>query len=211
MDTFKNWAVQESSVGTPVGTYIGECVSLIQQYLSRVFGIPFQARGHAKDWATNANVLSHFDKVNTPQAGDIGVSGATPSNPYAHIWIYLTPNLILEQNGRVPRRVSTGTPYLKPIAILRRKSAPAQGDTDMATNQQIDETISLLGQLIYGKALPDSVFKDWRNLIKNNPNNSLEGLLGILKGSDTNQDALKNQKPKEFEPYSGKQLFVKKG
>lgn len=121
LNQFKDWALKEGSVATPIGTYFGECVSLIQQYLSKVFNIPHQSRGNAKDWATNANVLSHFDKVTTPQAGDIGVSGATSTNPYGHIWIYLTPNQILEQNGKVARRVSISAPYFKPIAVLRRK------------------------------------------------------------------------------------------
>lgn len=121
MDAFKNWAISQGSVATPIGTYVGECVSLVQQYLDRVFGIPFQARGHAKDWPTNGNVLANFDKVSSPQAGDIGVSGATATNPYGHIWIYLSPTQILEQNGRVARRVSVGSAYSNPIAILRKK------------------------------------------------------------------------------------------
>lgn len=121
LSQFISWAINAVSVATPIGTYVGECVSLIQQYLAMVFGIPFQARGHAKDWATNANVLSYFDKVSSPQAGDIGISGPTASNPYGHIWLYTSSNTIIEQNGRVARKVSTGSPYLNPIAILRRK------------------------------------------------------------------------------------------
>lgn len=69
MDAFKNWAVGQGQVATPIGTYLGECISLVQQYLDRVFGIPFQARGHAKDWPTNGNVLANFDRVGSPQAG----------------------------------------------------------------------------------------------------------------------------------------------
>lgn len=139
LQQFKSYAVNAGSVANPgVNTYVGECVSLIQQYLSRVFGIPFQARGHAKDWATNANVLSYFDRVNSPQAGDIGLSGATARNPYGHIWIYLSANQILEQNGRISRRVSTGTWYLSPIAILRRKGAPASGGQTMVDGNMLN-------------------------------------------------------------------------
>lgn len=133
LNTFKNWAVSQGSVATPANTYLGECVSLVQQYINKVYGIPFTPRGHAKDWATNGNVLSYFDKVSSPQAGDIGISGATASNPYGHIWIYTSPTTILEQNGRVSRRVSTGAAY-NPIAILRRKGTPQQGGNNMIPN-----------------------------------------------------------------------------
>mgnify|MGYP003472787759 FL=1 len=121
LDQFKNWAVGQGQVAKTDGTYLGQCVSLINQYLSKVYGIQAGAWGDAKDWATNQNVLRYFDKVSSPQAGDIGVSGATPSNPYGHIWIYLSPTQVLEQSGKVPLRVSVNAPLFKPIAILRRK------------------------------------------------------------------------------------------
>lgn len=119
---FKDWAVSQGSVAKYTdGQYRGQCVSLINQYLARVYGIQAGAWGNAKDWATNGSVLSHFDKVGSPQAGDIGVSGATATNPYGHIWIYLSPTQCLEQNGRTALRVSINAPLFKPIAILRRK------------------------------------------------------------------------------------------
>lgn len=136
LEQFKNWAISQGSVGKFTdGNYIGECVSLINQYLGRVIGIIAGSWGNAKDWATNGEVGKYFDKVSSPQAGDIGVSGATPTNPYGHIWIYLTPNLILEQNGKVSRRVSTSAPYLKPIAILRRKGG-AMSDFSKEANER---------------------------------------------------------------------------
>lgn len=134
LDSFRQYAINAGQVATPAGTYLSQCVSLIQQYLNKVYGIPFTPRGDAKDWATNGNVLSHFDRVGSPQAGDIGISGATASNPYGHIWIYTSPTTILEQNGRVSRRVSTGAAYPNPIAILRRKGTPQQGGNNMIPN-----------------------------------------------------------------------------
>lgn len=131
LEQFQNWALSQGSVAKTDGGYIGECVSLINQYLSKVYGLNAGAWGHAKDWATNPNVLALFDKVGSPQAGDIGVSGAVPTNPYGHIWIYLSPNTIIEQNGRISRRVSVGSAYSNPIAILRRKGTPPQGVVKM--------------------------------------------------------------------------------
>ena len=74
---FGDWALNQGSVANPPPNYkyLGECVSLIQQYLYRVFGIPFQAHAHAKDWAYN--IPNGFTKVNSnPQKGDIVVYGA---------------------------------------------------------------------------------------------------------------------------------------
>lgn len=74
---FGDWALAQVSVANPPpnNKYKGQCVSLIQQYLYRVFGIPFQAYGNAKDWAYN--IPDGFTKVNgTPQKGDIIVYGA---------------------------------------------------------------------------------------------------------------------------------------
>lgn len=134
LNAFKKWAIDQGSVAKFTDAkYKGQCVSLISQYLGRVYGIKAGAWGNAKDWATNAEVAKLFTKVGSPQAGDIGVSGATRTNPYGHIWIYLTPTQILEQNGRVPLRVSIGVPIFKPIAILRRKVQ----EQDMASDRLI--------------------------------------------------------------------------
>lgn len=136
IEEFRAWAQSQGSVAKYTdGKYLGECVSLVNQYLARVNGIQAGAWGNAKDWATNGTVAQYFDKVSSPQAGDIGVSGATSTNPYGHIWIYLTPNLVLEQNGRVARKVSVNAPLFKPIAILRRKGASPGGNVAGIPNE----------------------------------------------------------------------------
>lgn len=135
IEEFRAWAQSQGSVAKYTdGQYKGQCVSLINQYLARVYGIQAGAWGNAKDWATNANVLSYFDKVSSPQAGDIGISGATKTNPYGHIWIYLSPTQVLEQNGRVALRVTVNPPLFSPIAILRRKGT----GSSVATIQNAD-------------------------------------------------------------------------
>ena len=51
---FVEWAKKQGSVANPQkGTFKGQCVSLIQQYLYQVFGKPFKAYGNAKDWINN--------------------------------------------------------------------------------------------------------------------------------------------------------------
>ena len=68
LEQFKNWAVSQGSVAKTNGQYAGECVSLINQYCSKVFGFTAGAWGNAKDWATNGTVAQYFDKVGSPQA-----------------------------------------------------------------------------------------------------------------------------------------------
>ena len=80
LDQFRQWALSQGQVAKIQGDYAGECVSLINQYLYRVYGITAGAWGHAKDWGTSAPVLQYFDRVSNPQAGDI---------------VYWGPNLIL--------------------------------------------------------------------------------------------------------------------
>lgn len=141
MDQFKNQALAQGQVSKYTATgntwkdggYLGQCVSLVNQYCWRVLGVPAAAWGNAKDWATSAPVLQYFDKVGSPQAGDLGVMGANYGGGVGHIFIYLSPTTILEQNGRVSLRVSTGNAYPSPIAILRRKGSPAQGGGNVAT------------------------------------------------------------------------------
>lgn len=159
LEAFKNWAVSQGSVAKTNGGYIGECVSLINQYLSKVYGIQAGAWGNAKDWATNGTVATYFDKVSSPQAGDIGISGATATNPYGHIWVYLTPNLVLEQNGRVSRKVSVNAPLFKPIAILRRKGAVAPAGGDMVADKGfLDRVYSAVLQRGRGGGEGDNVY-----------------------------------------------------
>ena len=71
---FTNWALSQKSVGNPTAeeSYKGECVSLVQQYLSKVHNIPFKARGNAKDWANIT--IDGFNKYATDNSllpGDI--------------------------------------------------------------------------------------------------------------------------------------------
>lgn len=70
------------------------------------------------------------------------------------------------------------------------RESKQQGGTDMATNQQIDQWISLFHQEAYGKPPTDAVFNSWRPLLKNS---FTDGSLSIMIGTDTNAGALKNQ------------------
>lgn len=138
LEQFKNWAVAQGQVANPTtdpnSKYLGQCVSLVQQYINKVYGIAYQARGHAKDWPTNANVLSYFDKVNTIQPGDIIVYPGTFGGGYGHIAVALGNGMMLDQNGGGGLRVAIRQVWPGYSAILRRKGT--------VTNQQGDDMIT---------------------------------------------------------------------
>ena len=155
LEQFKNWAVSQGSVAKTNGQYAGECVSLINQYCSKVFGFTAGAWGNAKDWATNGTVAQYFDKVGSPQAGDIGIyTGGT----YGHIWIYLSPTTVLEQNGKVSRRVSVNAPIFKASTILRRKGTPQGGSEMVADRGFIDRVYLAILQRNRGVGEGDNVY-----------------------------------------------------
>ena len=105
---FENWALAQKSVGNPTeeGSYKGECVSLVQQYLSKVHGIPFKARGNAKDWANIE--IEGFTKLTgnvVLYAGDILVYNY---GRYGHIALITVDGKMLEQNKNGNRIVTLG-------------------------------------------------------------------------------------------------------
>lgn len=111
------------------GGYLGQCVSLINQYCRRVFGFQPGAWGHAVAWGytTNVNVRKYFNHVTgSPKAGDILVYGATIGNPYGHIEIYLGAGLSLEQNRGYDFKVHVRPRLGGYYRILRRKTSTAK-------------------------------------------------------------------------------------
>ena len=100
------------SVGNPqVGTYIGQCVSMIQQYLYLCFGVDYAPRGNAKDF-----VPPKFHRVTdgTIQKGDIIRYGSNYGGGYGHIGMIVWSGNYMDQNG------------VRPLAIGKR-STPFAG------------------------------------------------------------------------------------
>lgn len=132
---FQNWALKQGVVGNPTkeNSYKGECVSLIQQYLYRVFNMPFKPYGNAKDWENN--YPSNFQKLasNTNiQKGDILVYGSNFGNGFGHLVIIDADGRVLEQNGEIKGRVSSkDKPYSGYVCILRSKSGVNIGSQDV--------------------------------------------------------------------------------
>lgn len=139
LDQFKNWALTQGQVAKTDGGFRGQCVSLINQYLAKVYGIQAGAWGNAKDWATNVNVANYFDKVNNIQPGDIIVYPASFGGGYGHIAVALGGGQMLDQNGDGRLRVAVRNVWPGYSAILRRKGTTVnqpQGDIMITENDR---------------------------------------------------------------------------
>jgi hypothetical protein len=122
LSEFKTWALSQGSVAKfDDGQFLGECVSLVNQYAHRVLGVPAGAWGNAGDWATSSTVAKYFDKVSTIKAGDILVYPSKAA-PYGHIAIALNGSQMLDQNGDFGRKVAVRNIWANPV-ILRRKGS----------------------------------------------------------------------------------------
>lgn len=138
---FETWALNQKSVANPEpnNKYKGQCVSLIQQYLYLVLNIPFKARGNAKDWANNADVLTHFNKLSNKTSlmpGDILVYGSDFGGGYGHIGMIDANGKYLDQNGIKSLAVAvTDKPFNNYICVLRSKKQVNLGQTTQVTKE----------------------------------------------------------------------------
>lgn len=129
---FETWALKQGSVANPApnNKYKGQCVSLIQQYLYKVFGKSFKAYGNAKDWATNYPT-SYFAKKSKSvalQPGDVLVYGPNYGGGYGHIAMIDAEGKFLDQNG--VKKLAVGTrskPFAGYVCVLRPKNQDKLG------------------------------------------------------------------------------------
>lgn len=130
---FESWALAQKSVGNPTaeGSYKGECVSLVQQYLNKVHGLEFKARGNAKDWVNI--VIDGFNRYapdNTLKPGDIIVYDW---GRYGHIAIVTADGKSLEQNKNGNRVITVGDVTPGYVMIHR----PAKIDVGIEEKQEV--------------------------------------------------------------------------
>lgn len=140
---FGSWALAQGSVANPAPNYKykGQCVSLIQQYLYLVFGMPFKARGNAKDWANN--VPEGFTKLGAGtklQRGDILVYGSNYGGGYGHILFIDFNGKAFDQNG--VKRLAVGyrdNPFTGYVCILRPNNQVKLGLSDGTFTVRVDK------------------------------------------------------------------------
>lgn len=92
------------TVANPDGSWAGQCVSLVQQYLYQVLNFDFHPRGNAKEWIDTLKAEGIAYEVTSPQKGDIVVC-PTKAAPNGHIGIFIDDldsqkgsNMMFEQN-----------------------------------------------------------------------------------------------------------------
>jgi hypothetical protein len=142
---FGSWAIGKDQLSNPQPNYkyAGECVSLIQQLLYNVFGIEFKGRGNAKDWGSNADVLSHFNKLPVGTAliaGDILVYGSNYGGGYGHIAFIDANCKYFDQNGIRSKHVGyRDIPFINYICVLRCKTPFKTGNEVISYIVRVDK------------------------------------------------------------------------
>lgn len=123
VEHFTNDMLASGQVGNPqVGTYVGQCVSLVQQYLYLCYGVNYAPRGNAKDF-----IPPKFHRVNRePKAGDIVRYGANYGGGYGHIGMMTHNGEFLDQNGTVTMRVAKRSKPFSGYDAVFEPDNPAQ-------------------------------------------------------------------------------------
>lgn len=143
LNEFGSWGLNQGSVANPAPNYKykGQCVSLIQQYLYHVFGMPFKARGNAKDWAYN--IPEGFTKLSPSvklQRGDILVYGSNYGGGYGHIGLIDVNWKYYDQNGI--KRLAVGyrdNPFGGYVCVLRPNNQAKLGLPSSTFTVRVDK------------------------------------------------------------------------
>lgn len=126
-------------LANPDGSYKGECVSLVQQFLAQGLDIPYVPRGNAHQWRYSlVNAGLAYEVNETPKRGDIIVYGTAYGGGYGHIGIADGNGNIFDQNNYYNGRNGTAQKMrlFGTYAVLRtHKQAPY--DSSNSTGKQI--------------------------------------------------------------------------
>lgn len=120
LQQFREWAVaQGGNISNPTTDpkrkFPGQCVSLDQQYLNQVFGIPYAPRGHAKDFKP-----PNFTRVSGAlRPGDILIYGSKFGGGFGHTELIDDDGQALGQNRKGDKRVTRGSVLPGYSAIYR--------------------------------------------------------------------------------------------
>lgn len=132
LQEFGDWGLKQKSVANPApnNKYKGHCVSLIQQYLYRVFGKSFKAYGNAKDWANNypKSYFTKLSKSTKLQPGDVLVYGKNYGGGYGHIGLIDCNKKWYDQNGVKKKGIGyKDKPFSGYVCVLRPKNQDKLG------------------------------------------------------------------------------------
>ena len=145
LQEFGDWGLKQKSVANPApnNKYKGQCVSLIQQYLYKVFGKSFKAYGNAKDWATNypKSYFTKLSKSTKLQPGDVLVYGSNYGGGYGHIGLIDCNGKWYDQNGVKKKAIGyKDKPFSGYVCVLRPKNQDKLG---LNTDYKVGSTYTL--------------------------------------------------------------------
>ena len=179
---FGDWGLSMESVGNPeANTYVGQCVSLIQQYLYKVFNIPYKPRGNAKDWEyVNIPGFKKLSKYAPLEKGDILVYGSDYGNGYGHIALIDCNMNFYDQNGLKKLKVAySKNPFSGYRCILRADNRSNLEDNNTENLKSIDEIASdvIAGKYGNGQERIDRLTNEGYNYeeVRQAVNNKLRG------------------------------------
>lgn len=132
LQQFREWAMAAGTVANPgTGSYPGQCVSLIQQYVNQVFMIPYAPRGNAKDYTPPT-----FKRVTGAyRPGDVIRYGANYGGGYGHVGMIDDDGMFLDQNGVKHRAVGRRAKPFSGIESIWRPTKPLQIKTPAPVKQ----------------------------------------------------------------------------
>jgi hypothetical protein len=117
-----------------------QCVDLANDYMEKVLGLPKILWTDAKDFIKKGVASGNYDRVTTPEPGDIAVWQWAP---YGHIAIYIGNGKYLTQN--YPTALKTVIASLPKGEYMRKKGLTmSQMDDIMKQFRWIDEQIARL-------------------------------------------------------------------
>jgi hypothetical protein len=186
------------------GQFPGECLSLVKRYAQEVQGVPnadsvlFAINGAAKDlWQRPTDLtLQYYDKVSSPQAGDIAVY---TNGTYGDVAVYLG-------NGQVFGQL--GTPVFQPAAV-RNVGSPT-GYLRLK-GSDVSDTIETLQSAINSLTNTVEVLQSALNSSRHDDEVHLSALNAArAQVSDLQAQLAAAGKNSDFTPYTGDPLFVKK-
>lgn len=96
LEQFKNQTLGGSYGNPGTGTFKGQCVSYVRQYMELVLGIKTIVNGHASNYYNSAFMAQYFDKVSDRQDGDILCWGDDPGN-----WTGKEGHIAISYGGRI--------------------------------------------------------------------------------------------------------------
>lgn len=161
---FKKKYPPGSSVASPEGTFKGQCVSLVRQYMLQVDGFKSGPLGDAAQIPYNPTFLKAYEKVKKRQVGDLmfwGNDAGTWTGPAGHTAIYDGGSTMYNQNYNNSLKVSFNTLFTPGfIGYYRKKETMSEQDKKDLALGRTARAYNWEKQVQASKKLAETVVKE---------------------------------------------------